>query len=152
MRRGTLARWRLPIVLAVATAAVAIISVNLQWLLLARQRDAINAQMTEVLMTAFPRTSAVLDAPTQMTRSLEQLRVAAGELSPGDFLSIADALARALPPVPTNTVGALDYRSRQLDVTFKPAAQIDDALTQRLARNGLDGTNDQAKWTIRSSR
>jgi general secretion pathway protein L len=152
LRRGTLARWRVPVVLALVTLAIAIIGVNAQWLLLARQRDAINAQMTSLLMSAFPKTTAVLDAPTQMNRSLEQLRVAAGELSPGDFLTLADGLARALPPVPPNTIQGLDYRSRQLDVTFKAAAQVDDALTQRLARNGLDGTNDQNKWTIRSSR
>ncbi|MGF6442828.1 type II secretion system protein L [Paraburkholderia youngii] len=97
--RATLRRLRLPIVLAVAALVVAIIGANVQWLMLARQRDAINTQMTELLLNTFPKTTVVLDAPDQMARQLQQLRVAAGELSPEDFLSLADGLARSLSPL-----------------------------------------------------
>ena len=74
----------------VGALVVAIIGANVQWMMLARQRDAINTQMTELLLNTFPKTTVVLDAPDQMSRQLQQLRVAAGELSPDDFLSLAD--------------------------------------------------------------
>ncbi|MBB5441975.1 MULTISPECIES: type II secretion system protein GspL [unclassified Paraburkholderia] len=150
--RATLRRLRLPIVLAVAALVVAIIGANVQWLMLARQRDAINTQMTELLLNTFPKTTVVLDAPGQMARQVQQLRVAAGELSPEDFLSLADGLARSLSPLPVNGIAALDYHEHRLDVTFKPAVKVDPDFAKRLARNGLTGAIDSStgKWTIRN--
>ncbi|SAK92334.1 type II secretion system protein GspL [Caballeronia ptereochthonis] len=150
--RATMRRLRVPIALVAASILVSIIGVNVQWLQLARQRDAISAQMTELLLNAFPKTTVVLDAPDQMTRNLERLRVASGELSPTDFLSLADGLARSLGPVPVNGVAGLDYRDRHLEVTFKPETKVDPDLTKRLAANGLNGSIDSntGKWTIRS--
>jgi general secretion pathway protein L len=151
--RATLRRLRVPIGLVAASLAVVVIGSNVEWLLMARQRDAINAQMTELLLNAFPKTTVVLDPPGQMARQLQQLRVAAGEPSPEDFLPLADGLARSLGPVPANAIASLDYRNRQLEVTFKPDATVDDDLAKRLARNGLQGSADPntGKWTIRSA-
>ena len=151
--RATLRRLRLPIGLVAASLVVAVIGANIDWLLMSRQRDAINAQMTELLLNAFPKTTVVLDPPGQMARQLQQLRIAAGEPSPDDFLPLADGLARSLGPIPTNAIAAIDYRNRQLEVTFKPDASVDDDLAKRLARNGLQGNADAntGKWTIRSA-
>ncbi|WP_233851845.1 type II secretion system protein GspL [Paraburkholderia sp. HD33-4] len=150
--RATLRRLRLPIALALAAVVVAIIGANVQWLMLARQRDAISTQMTELLLNTFPKTTVVLDAPDQMARQLQQLRVAAGELSPEDFLSLADGLARSLSPLPVNGIAALDYHEHRLDVTFKPAIKVDPDFAKRLSRNGLTGAIDSStgKWTIRN--
>ncbi|HEX7935667.1 MAG TPA: type II secretion system protein GspL, partial [Paraburkholderia sp.] len=150
--RATLRRLRLPVLLALGALVVAVIGANVQWLMLSRQRDAINTQMTELLLNAFPKTTVVLDAPDQMARQLQQLRVAAGELSPDDFLSLADGLARSLPPVPVNGIAGLDYHDRRLDVTFKPEVKVDPDFAKRLARNGLSGAIDSntGKWTIRN--
>jgi general secretion pathway protein L len=151
--RATLRRLRVPIGLLAASLAVAVVGANVEWLMMARQRDGINAQMTELLLNAFPKTTVVLDPPGQMARQLQQLRVAAGEPSPDDFLPLADGLARSLGPVPANGIASIDYRNHQLEVTFKPDVNVDDDLAKRLARNGLDGTADAntGKWTIRSA-
>jgi general secretion pathway protein L len=150
--RSTMRRLKLPIALLAASLVVSIIGINIQWLQLARQRDAINAQMTETLLNAFPKTTTVLDAPDQMSRQLDRLRLSSGQLSPSDFLSIADAFARALGPIPVNGIAGLDYRDRRLDVTFKPGIKVDPGLTQRLEANGLSGAIDTntGKWSIRS--
>jgi general secretion pathway protein L len=150
--RSTLRRLRLPITLAVAALIIAIVGANVQWMMLARQRDAISTQMTELLLNTFPKTTVVLDAPDQMSRQLQQLRVAAGELSPDDFLSLADGLARSLSPVPVNGIAGLDYHDRRLDVTFKPEVKLDPDFAKRLARNGLSGSIDSSsgKWIIRN--
>ncbi|TAL93577.1 MAG: type II secretion system protein GspL [Paraburkholderia sp.] len=150
--RATLRHLRVPLLLAVASLVVAIVGANVQWMMLARERDTINAQMTELLLNAFPKTTVVLDAPDQMSRQLQQLRVAAGELSPDDFLSIADRLARSLGSIPVNGIAALDYHDRRLEVTFKPEVKVDADLGKRLARNGLNGAIDSntGKWTIRN--
>jgi general secretion pathway protein L len=150
--RATLRRLRVPVWLAVASIVVAIVGANLQWLMLARQRDALNTQMTELLLNAFPQTTVVLDAPDQMARQVQQLRVKAGELSRDDFLSLADQLARSLGPVPVNGIAALDYREHRLEVTFKPEVKVDPDLGKRLERNGLKGSIDSntGNWIIRS--
>ena len=90
--------------------------------------------------------------PTRCRASSQRLRVAAGELSPTDFLSLADGLARSLGPVPVNGIAALDYHDRRLDVTFKPETKVDADFAKRLTRNGLSGAIDSntGKWTIRS--
>jgi general secretion pathway protein L len=150
--RATILRLRLPILLAAAAIVIAIIGANVQWIMLARQRDAINTQMTELLLNTFPKTTVVLDAPDQMSRQMQQLRVAAGELSPDDFLSLCARLARSLGPVPVNGLAAIDYHDRRLDLTFKPAIKVDAGFAQRLASNGLAGEIDSntGKWTVRS--
>jgi general secretion pathway protein L len=151
--RATLRRLRVPIVLVAASLVVAVVGANIQWLMMARQRDAISAQMTELLLNAFPKTTVVLDPVGQMARQLQQLRLAAGEPSPDDFLALSDGLARSLGPVPANGIAALDYHDRRLDVTFKPGVNVDADLAKRLAGNGLAGTMDAStgKWTIRSA-
>ena len=150
--RATLKRLRVPIALAAAAVVVAVIGANVQWLMLARERDALNAQMTELLLNAFPKTTVVLDAPTQMKTQLERLRLAAGQLSPDDFLSLAARLAPALGPVPVNGIAALDYHDRRLDLTFKPQVSADPDFAKRLAQKGLSGELDSntGKWTIRN--
>ncbi|RQH06141.1 type II secretion system protein GspL [Paraburkholderia dinghuensis] len=151
--RATLRRLRVPLALVAASLVVAIVGANVQWLMLARQRDAINAEMTELLLNAFPKTTIVLDPAGQMARQLQMLRLAAGQPSPDDFLALADGLARSLGPVPANAIAALDYHDRRLEVTFKQGVNVDADLTARLARNGLTGTADSStgKWTIRSA-
>ncbi|MEX3691646.1 type II secretion system protein GspL [Paraburkholderia sp. BR14263] len=151
--RATLRRLRVPIVLVAASLVVAVVGANTQWLMMARQRDAISAQMTELLLNAFPKTTVVLDPAGQMARQLQQLRLAAGEPSPDDFLALSDGLARSLGPVPANGIAAIDYHDRRLDVTFKPGVNVDADLAKRLAGNGLAGTVDAStgKWTIRSA-
>lgn len=151
--RATLRRLRVPIVLVGASLVVAVVGANIQWLMMARQRDAISVQMTELLLNAFPKTTVVLDPAGQMARQLQQLRLAAGEPSPDDFLALSDGLARSLGSVPANGIAALDYHDRRLDVTFKPGVNVDADLAKRLAGNGLAGTVDAStgKWTIRSA-
>jgi general secretion pathway protein L len=151
--RATMRRLKLPIALLVGALVISLIGINVQWYQLARQRDLINAQMTELLLNAFPKTTVVLDAPDQMSRQLERLRVASGELSPTDFLTLGDGLARSLGPIPVTAVAALDYRDRKLDVTFKPDTKVDPDFQRRLASNALSGAIDSntGKWTIRSA-
>nr|WP_277625280.1 type II secretion system protein GspL [Burkholderia cenocepacia] len=150
--RATVKRLRVPIALAAATLGVAVIGMNLHWWKLSRERDALSAQITETLLSAFPKTTTVLDPPAQMQRQLDQLRLAAGELSPNDFLALSSGLSRSMGALPLNGIASLDYHDRRLDVGFKPEVKVDPDFTQRLARNGLSGEVDSntGKWTIRS--
>jgi general secretion pathway protein L len=148
--RATLTRWRWPIALALASLLVAVVGNNVQWLMLSKRYDALLDRQTELLMTAFPKTGAVLDAPAQMTRQVDQLRTASGELAPNDFLALADALSRSLAPLPPTAIAQLDYHEHTLMVTFTPAAKVDDALVRRLEANGVGAKAEGNRWTLRS--
>jgi general secretion pathway protein L len=149
--RHTWRRWQLPISLAVATVVVTLVGLNIQWLTLAHERDAIVSQQTETLLSTFPRTQVVLEPSSQMARQLDQLRLAAGQLSPSDFLSIAAGVSRSLGGVPSDAIASLGYRSRELTVTFKPGVHADPGFASRLSGNGLDGHEAGGKWTIKST-
>jgi len=148
--RATLTRWRWPIALALASLLVAVVGNNVQWLMLSKRYDALLDRQTELLMTAFPKTGAVLDAPAQMTRQVDQLRTASGELAPNDFLVLADALSRSLAPLPPTAIAQLDYHERTLTVMFTPGAKVDDALVRRLEANGVGAKAEGNRWTLRS--
>jgi len=148
--RSTLKRWRVPAWLAGATVAVALVAANLDWLMLSRQHSAMLEQQVELLMNTFPKTSVVLDPPVQMTRELDHLRTAAGELAPDDFLSLSNSLARSLAPLPPSAIAQISYKERSLQVTFTPTAEVDDDFAARLRRNGLSSRQDGAVWTIGS--
>ena len=149
--RHTWRMWRLPALLALATVIVTIIGLNIQWFTMAHERDALVSQQTETLVTAFPRTTVVLEPPSQMTRQLDQLRLAAGELSPDDFLSLAAGVTRSLGVIPPDAVASIGYHSRALTVTFKPGVRVDPGFASRLRGNGLDAQQAEGKWTIKSA-
>ncbi|MGI4983254.1 MAG: type II secretion system protein GspL [Janthinobacterium lividum] len=152
LRPGVWGQLRLPLGLLAASVVVAVLGLNLQWRQLARERDAIQTRMTELLLENFPRTSVVLDPPAQMTRSLGALRVAAGELAPDDFLSLTNGLAASLGAIPRAAIDSLDYDRQTLQLAFRPDVKIDSDFRQRLSQNGLDGNFDGKRWTIRSIR
>ncbi|KDB10723.1 general secretion pathway protein L [Burkholderia sp. lig30] len=145
--------WRFALGFAIASLAVSTATVNVQWYRLRHREDALNARMTDVMKTAFPGTTAVLDPHAQMQAGLERLRGAAGELRANDYLVLASALARALAPIPSDAVAMLDYRDGSLDVTFRPGTTLDaDGFRRRLQAQGLTVQEDNAKWTIGSAR
>jgi general secretion pathway protein L len=149
--RHTWRMWRLPAMLAIASIVVTLIGINIQWLTLAHERDAIVSQQTETLLSAFPRTSVVLEPSSQMSRQLDQLRLAAGQLSPSDFLSMAAGVARSLGSVSSDSIASIAYKSRELTVTFKPGVRVDPGFASRLNGNGLNGKEASGKWTIKSA-
>jgi general secretion pathway protein L len=64
------------------------------------QRSAIaerRAQMSSLLMAAFPETRSVLDAPTQMQRATDALRASAGRPGETDLETLLGAAAAAWP-------------------------------------------------------
>lgn len=147
-------RW--PVLLVAASVVVTLVGLNLRWAQLVHQRNAVQAAMTERLLSAFPSTTVVLDPVVQMTRSLDALRVTAGELSPNDFLTLTNGLALSMGGISPNAIAAMTYDRDALQVVFSGDVPVDPGLRDRLARQGLDATiesrPDGQHWTIRSRR
>jgi general secretion pathway protein L len=148
LSRATLRRWRVPAWLAGATILVAIVAGNLDWLMLAWQHAAMSDRQVALLKSAFPKISVILDPPVQMTRELDRLRTAAGELAPDDFLSLSNSLARSIAPLAPGSIAQMIYKEHTLQVIFAPTANVDDNFAARLHANGLSSHQDGAVWII----
>jgi general secretion pathway protein L len=149
---GGIKPWRVALGFVAASLVVSIAAVNVQWFELRHRRDALNEQMTQLVKTAFPGTTVILDPHAQMGAELTRLRSAAGELRPDDFLALATGVAHALGPVPSSAIAGLDYNGGALDMTFKPGTTIDsDGLKRRLTAQGLSAQEDNGKWTVKSA-
>jgi general secretion pathway protein L len=97
VRRFLSPAWRPVRVGLVALVAAHLIGLNLwAW----HQADAITARrqaMVAVLQSAFPNVRAVLDAPLQMQREVQSLRIQAGKPSETDLEPMMQAAATAWP-------------------------------------------------------
>jgi general secretion pathway protein L len=125
-----------------ALLAVQVIGLNAwAWHLrseLSSQRQA----MVALLQTTFPQVSAVLDAPLQMQREVDALRVAAGRSSAIDFETMLLSAAAAWPD-DQPTVDNLHYESGRLTLA---ATGWDDAEIARF-RSQLQ----PAGWQVEAS-
>lgn len=146
-------RWRIPAGLAIASAIVAITTINVQWFQLRHRQDALNAELTARVKAAFPETTVLLDPSLQMRTGLERLRAAAGELHANDYLVLSASLSRALGPIPSDAIATLDYRDGTLAVAFRPGTAVDgDGFRQRLQAQGVTANEEDAKWMLGSTR
>ncbi|MCY1281991.1 type II secretion system protein L [compost metagenome] len=122
--RWNLAAWRVPLALLAGIVLVQVLGMNIHWLLLRNEQQRVEAAQQQTLRSAFPQTQAILDAPLQMRRQVEQLRIASGRSTPEDFLPLADRFAQAARRLPPDALQALEYRGRMLVVTLKPGTDI----------------------------
>lgn len=141
--RWNLAAWRLPLALLAGIVLVQIMGMNTHWLLLRNEQQRLEAAQLQTLHGAFPQIQTVLDAPLQMRRQVEQLRIASGRSTPEDFLPLADRFAQAARRLSPDALQALEYRGRMLVVTLKPG--VDTAGLRNAARQaGLQMEEDKA--------
>lgn len=131
--------WRVPAALAAGLLLVQVIGMNAHWLMLRQQKNQLVASMEQTLRDAFPRTPVIVDAPLQMRRQVEQLRLASGKTGPDDFLPLADRFAQAAATLPPDGLQALDYRGKSLRVTLKDGLDT-TALRTALQTAGLSMT------------
>ncbi len=129
---------RLPLILAGLIALLQIGATTTEWWRLSREQHQLQAAMEASFRKAFPDARVVVDAPLQMQRKLAELRGAAGQLSPTDFLPLLARTAAVLGLDPHNQLQVVAYDNAQLSLELilpDPAAA--DALAKRLLEAGL---------------
>jgi general secretion pathway protein L len=95
--------------------------------------------MEKSFRAAFPDARVVIDAPLQMQRNLADLRGAAGQPSPLDFLPLLARAATALDADSRSGLRAIQYEGSQLKLEVAlPDRAAAEALVARLAGAGLD--------------
>lgn len=145
-------RWRMPLAIVAASVVVALVTVNVQWLRLRHQRDALTETMTQLAQEALPPTTVMLDPHAQMASQLARMRATAGELRADDFLTLSASVAHALGPIPAASMASLNYSGGALEVSFKTGTDVDrDAFVRRLAAQGIAAHLEEGKWTLKPS-
>lgn len=101
-----------------------------------QQWQAEQARWTEILQQSFPKVTVVVDAPLQMAREVNRLRLRAGQLTAQDFESQLQALGQALPRSAASPA-RLDWQDGQLQWPALPLDATQQAdMEQALQRQG----------------
>ncbi len=141
--RAKLREWwpkiRPAAIILLLACAIEVIGTNIEWAKLSHEKKSLEQDMARSFHTAFGDASILVDAPLQMQRNLAELRHAAGLQDDGDFLSLLDAVAPDLMPLPAGSVSALHFEAGRLDVDLKLAGAEDlSGLRERLRSKGFN--------------
>lgn len=146
--RWNLLAWRMPLALVAGIVLVQLLGMNVHWLMLRHEQQRLEAAQLQTLHTAFPQIQTVLDAPLQMRRQVEQLRLASGRSTPEDFLPLADRFGQAARQLAPDALQALEYRGRALVATLKPGTDT-AALRGAVRQAGLQMEEDKTAEATR---
>ncbi len=150
------ARWRWPLRIALAALLVNVVALNVEWLRMKREGDALRLAMLQTFKTTYPKETVIQDPILQMRQKIAAAKAASGQTSTDDFIGLSAAYgeaSRALPKKP-DIIG-IEYREHALSVHFKPDSSDPatlQALGAALAVHKLGVTEGAANvWQIRSA-
>jgi len=147
-------RWRWPIRLALLALLVNVVGLNVEWLRLKREADAVRQQMTQTFRSVYPNQPAI-DPVAQMRQGIERARAGSGAAGADDFAWVAAAFGEALRTLPNPpAIAAMEFRERALTVRLKPEGfdpGAASALKAALAPRNLSlEETATATWVIRA--
>jgi len=149
-------RWRWPIALAAAVLVVNVIGLNVDWLRLKREADALRNGMVQTYKTAYPKETVIIDPLAQLRQKIAGAQRESGQLAPDDFVALTAAFGEAWASTGQGTppVASLEYRDRSLTVKFKPNSTLSmEQMTSALATRNLSITQPSTGvWQIRSGK
>jgi general secretion pathway protein L len=150
-----LCRWRWPIVLTALAVLVNLAGMNIEWLRLRAEANAIRQTMTQTFRAAYPNEPAI-DPVAQMRQHIARAKANTGQLAPDEFTYMAAALGEALATLGRPVgIASIEYRERALNVKVKPDT-ADPSVVSRLktamAARGMSLEEaGPAAWIVRST-
>ena len=148
-------RWRWPIRLALAVLAINIIGLNVEWLGMKREADAVRLQMSQTFRSVYPNELAI-DPVAQMRQNIARAKAGSGQVGGDEFTWMAAAFGEAVNGLGAPlAIASMEYRERALTVRVKPESAnpgIVDQLRSTLSARHLSlEAPDAATWLIRST-
>lgn len=148
-------RWRWPLRLAVLAIVVNVAGLNIEWLRMRSEANAIRQSMAQTFRAVYPNQPAI-DPIAQMRQNIARAKTSAGQLAPGEFNWLAGAFGEAVRSLGRQPgIASMEYREHALSIKLKPGT-VDQALTNELkaalsARNLSLDEPAPATWRIRST-
>jgi len=132
-------RWKWPLALAALAVIVNLVGLNIEWLRMKREADAIRQSMLQTFMAAYPKDTVIQDPMAQMRANNARARTAVGQVGPTEFTWLAAAFGEAARGLPRPlSITALEYKEQTLTVKVKPESadpgvvgQLKSALSAR---------------------
>jgi len=111
---------------------------NVQWAILAYEKQSLKSAMDASFRKAFGSEGALVNAPLQMQRNMADIKHGAGLEDESDFIPLMNLSARALGKLPPNAMRELHYESGRLEVEINVATTGElEALQTGLRNSGL---------------
>ena len=131
-------RWKWPLRLALAVFLVNVAGLNIEWLRMKREAQALRMSMNQTFRQVYPNV-ALQDPVAQMRQMIGLARANRGQLNPDEFTYQAAAFGEAMRRLPrAPVVASLAFANRSLTVKAKPesvdagaAAQLQTYLAER---------------------
>jgi general secretion pathway protein L len=148
-------QWRVPIALAFLGVVVNLAGINIEWLRLRGEANAVRQQMTQTFKSVYPN-QPMMDPVGQMRQGIARAQAGSGQIGADEFIYMAGALGDASremmrPP----GITSIEYKERTLRVAVKPETVDPTALRQlqaALSARGLSlEANAPANWVVRST-
>lgn len=148
--------WRWPLALAGALLAVNALGLNIDWLRMKREADALRAGMIQTYKATFPKDPVIVDPLAQMRQKMTTAQRESGQIAPDDFLALAAAVGDALGGAASgaSSIAALEYHDRGLLLKLKPGSTlpIEPLRNALAARNLTVSQTETGVWQIRSAK
>lgn len=147
-------RWKWPVRIAIAVVVVNLFGLNVEWLRMKREADAIRQSMTQTFKSVYPN-QAILDPVAQMKRNVDTARTNSGQVSPSEFAYLAASLGEAVRGLGRKPqLAAMEYREGALLVKAQPGSYDPAAVAQMngmLSGRGLALVDNAGTWEVRSA-
>lgn len=148
-------KWRRPLALALAVLLVNMLGLNIDWLRMKREAEALRSGMTQSYRTAFPNETVIVDPLAQLRQKLAIAQRDSGQLAPNDFIALTAALGEAWAAAGQGAapIAGMEYRDRSLTVKLKPGSDAPvEPLRAALAARALSLSQaGEGAWQIRST-
>ncbi|MES2319802.1 MAG: type II secretion system protein GspL [Pseudomonadota bacterium] len=149
-------KWRWPLRLALLAVVVNLIGLNVQWMRLKREAQAVTQSMTQTFRAAYPKDVLPTDPVLAMRANIARDKALQGQVTPEEFTFMAAAFGEAARTAPrTPELLSLAYARGAMTVKLKPetadaanAKAVKDALALRQLELSDSGAG---VWIIRST-
>ena len=148
-------RWRVPIALAFLGIVVNLAGINIEWLRLRGEANAVRQQMAQTFKSVYPN-QPMVDPVAQMRQAIARAQASTGQIGADEFIYLAGALGDATRELMSPPgITSIEYKERTLRVAIKPETVDPTALRQLQAALSVRGltleSSAPASWVVRST-
>jgi general secretion pathway protein L len=147
--------WRWPLALAAVLLLINAVGLNVDWLRMKREAEALRMGMIQTYKNAFPKETVIIDPVAQMRQKAAAAQRESGQVAPDDFIALAAAFGEASSAAAPGAmpVTSLEYHDRSLLVKPKQGGDPSEPLRNALAARNLTLSQPSAGvWQIRSAK
>lgn len=150
-------RWRWSMILLAVLIVANAIPLNVQWLRMKREADALRASINQTFRSTFPKLPQTDNPIAQMRQKLQALQHDAGQAAPDDFVALSSAFGeewRQVAGASNAGLASVEYKEHALIVRPKPEGKpMMEGLKSAMAAHNLTITSvDDNTWKIVSNK